>query len=300
MKVIRGMEKGIPCVLALGMFDGVHRGHRALLRMTREEADRRGVEAAVWTFDRIPVAVLQPEKGILQLSTEEERLDLLAEAGMDRTILIPFDRETAAVEPEAFLREVRDQLKPVCLIAGYDYSFGRSGRGNTEMLKAFGAANGIDVYIVPPVEADGSKISSTRIRAELANGNVSKAAELLGQPYGIIGRVVHGKGMGRTLGYPTANIGVSAEKLLPAYGVYACELEWEGERRNAVVNIGLQPTLPSGNVTVEAFIPDGEYDLRDKRVKLLLKERIRGEKKFESVDALKKQIAEDIKKAKGM
>ena len=300
MKVIRGMEKGIPCVLALGMFDGVHLGHRALLDLTREEADQRGVEAAVWTFDRIPVAVLQPEKGILQLSTEEERLDLLEEAGMDRTFLIPFDRETAAVEAETFLREVRDLLKPVCLVAGYDYSFGRFGRGNTGMLEAFGRENGIDVRIVPPVEADGSKISSTRIREELAAGNVRKAAELLGHPYGIAGQVVRGKGVGHTLGYPTANIGISAEKLLPAYGVYACELVWEDQKHSAVVNIGLQPTLPSGNVTVEAFIPDGEYDLREKQVNLLLKERLRGEKKFESVDALKKQIAEDIKQAKGM
>lgn len=300
MKVIRAMEKGTPCVLALGMFDGVHRGHMALLRLTREEADRRGVEAAVWTFDRIPAAVLQPEKGIRQLTTEEERLDLLTEAGMDRAFLIPFDRETAAVEPEAFLHEVRDLLRPVCLVAGYDYSFGRFGRGNTEMLKAFGQENAIDVYIVPPVEAEGRKISSTRIREELAAGNVRKAAELLGHPYGISGQVVRGKGMGRTLGYPTANIGVTEEKLLPAYGVYACELVWETERHAAVVNIGLQPTLPSGGVTVEAFIPDGEYDLRDREVTLLLKERIRGEKKFDSVEALKAQIAEDIKKAKGM
>lgn len=300
MKVIRNMEEGTPCVLALGMFDGVHRGHMALLRLAREEAEWRNVEAAVWTFDRIPAAVLRPEKGIRQLTTEEERLELLAQAGMDRAFLIPFDRETAAVEPEAFLREVRDQLKPVCLVAGYDYSFGRYGRGNTEMLEAFGRENGIDVRIVPPVEADGSKISSTRIRDELAAGNVKKAAELLGHPYGIFGRVVRGKGMGKTLGYPTANIGVSGEKLLPAFGVYACELVWEDQRHDAVVNIGLQPTLPSGNVTVEAFIPDGEYDLREKPVWLFLKDRLRGEKKFESVDALKKQIAEDIKKAKGM
>ena len=297
MKIVQGIQPGRPCVLALGTFDGIHRGHAALLTETLRRAKETQTEAAMCTFDRIPAAVLQPEKPIGMLMTTDERLHELERLGFDTVYLMHFDRETAAVTAEEFLLSLIEKIRPVCLVAGYDYRFGRNGLGTPEMLEQYGKQYGFSVSIVPPVEMNGIRISSTGIRHELAAGNIRAANEQLGYDYSLTGTVVHGKGMGKSLGFPTANIDVPAEKQLPAYGVYACELNWETQTARAVVNIGLQPTIPSGRVTVEAFIPGVEVDLLGREVRLNLKDRIREEKKFDSIDQLKEQIAKDIKTA---
>ena len=297
MRILRGIQPGNPCVLALGTFDGIHRGHSVLLEKTLREAAERHTEATVCTFDRIPAAVLHPERRTGMLMTAEERLRELERRGFDSVCLIPFNAETMSITAEEFMTVLTENLHPVQMVVGFDYRFGRGGLGDPELLARFGEKAGFGVTVTDAVEEDGIKISSTRIRQELENGNIAKANALLGYEYSLEGNVVHGKGVGRTLGFPTANIEVPEEKQLPAFGVYACELTWNDLRRKAVVNIGLQPTLPSGKVTVEAFIPDGEYDLREKSVRLTLKTRIRGEKKFGSVDELKRQIAEDVKTA---
>lgn len=297
MRVIRGLQPGKPCVLALGTFDGIHRGHDKLLEKTLTEALKSQTEACVCTFDPIPAAVLHPENRTGMLMTAGERLKELERRGFDTVYLIPFNEETAAISAQEFAADLAEKLHPVQLVVGFDYRFGRYGQGDPEMLSRFGKQYGFGVTVIEPVEEDGIKISSSRIRQELNAGNLTKANSLLGYEYALEGTVVRGKGVGKTLGFPTANIEVAGEKQLPAFGVYACEAAWDGMIRKAVVNIGLQPTIPSGKVTVEAFIPDGEYDLLERNVRLTLKARIRGEKKFDSVDELKKQIAEDIKTA---
>lgn len=297
MRIVQGMRDGKPCVLALGTFDGIHRGHDSLLSETIREAAERQTEAAVCTFDRIPAAVLHPEKEIGMLMTAGERMEELERRGFDSVYLVPFSKETASVTAEEFMTALTEELHPVKLVVGFDYRFGREGLGDPEMLSRFGKEHGFSVTVMPPVEEDGIKISSTRIRRELSEGNIGKVNGLLGYEYTLSGTVVSGKGMGKTLGFPTANVEVSGEKQLPAFGVYACELIWNGMSRKAVVNIGTQPTLPSGKVTVEAFIPGGEYELRDCTVRVRLRARLRDERKFPTVEELKKQIAEDIKTA---
>lgn len=297
MRIVQGIQSGKPCVLALGTFDGIHRGHSTLLKETLRRAKETRTEASVCTFDRIPAAVLRPEKAIGMLMTADERMNELEQLGFDTVYLMHFDRETADITAEEFAMSLIGKLRPVRLVVGYDYRFGRNGTGTPEMLQQMGEQHGFTVTVVPPVELNGVRISSTGIRQELATGNIRAANELLGYDYSLTGTVVRGKGLGKGLGFPTANIDVPAEKQLPAYGVYACELRWGTEARRAVVNIGLQPTLPSGKVTVEAFIPNEEVDLLGREIRLELRDMIRKEKKFDSVDQLKIQIAEDIKTA---
>ncbi len=279
-----------PCVLVLGMFDGVHLGHRALLSQGLEIAREKGLPLTVCTFEPHPMEVLRPDLAPKRLATRGERAGLMAECGVDVLAEVRFTRSLADREPEAFLEDMRDRFRPVCVVCGYNFTFGRSGRGDGELLSAWSSANGIATRVVPAVCVGGKPVSSTRIRGCLAAGDVSEAARLLGSTYGLAGAVQHGKRQGRTMGFPTVNVKIPARKLLPAYGVYACGVRYRGEQHPGIVNVGRHPTLPEGAVTAEAHILDDSPDLYGEPVRVSFLRFMRPEKPFRGKEELAAQI----------
>ncbi len=294
MKIIRNSEPAGPRVIALGTFDGVHLGHRELIRRGKELALEEGVPLRVYTFDRHPLEILRPEAAPGRLQTPEEQAERMAEYGVDELRVLAFTRETAETEPGDFLRGLREECRLRAVTAGWNYTFGRGGRGTAELLREDAEAHGYRAVIVPAVRTrEGEIISSSAVREKLRRGDVGGAEEMLGFPYRISGTVVSGKHQGTRIGFPTANIRTGENKLLPAWGVYACELESEGQRWNAVVNIGCQPTIPSGQMTVEAHALGAEVDLYGKRAAVVLRKFLRPERRFSSVGELTAQIARD-------
>ena len=294
MRVIRSAEPAGGRVIALGTFDGVHRGHRALIYEAKRLAGEFGVPLRVCSFDRHPLEVLRPQDPPDMLSTIPEKAREMFSLGVDEMELIPFDRAMADMEPEAFLERLRTLTEAKAIVAGWNYSFGRKGRGDAELLKKDGEEHGYRVLIVPPTSLeDGTAISSSLVRQKLREGLVEEAADLLGHPYTITGTVAQGKHQGHGLGFPTANIAPWKRKALPKYGVYACVLETGGEILPSVANVGVQPTLPSGHVTVEAHILTECPDLYGRKACLTLLSMLREEKKFDSPEELKAQIAKD-------
>lgn len=294
MRVIQKPQNAGERVVALGTFDGVHRGHRALLLTARQLADELGVPLRVCTFNRHPLEILRPDNPPVMLSTIPEKASQLFSAGVDETELIPFDRSIADLEPEQFLERMHSMITVRGIVAGWNYSFGRNGRGNADLLQKDGEKHGYRVIIVPPTTLeDGTVISSSLVRRSLLDGDMEKAAELLGYTYSLTGTVAQGKHQGHKLGFPTANIEPWKRKALPKYGVYTGMLETDTEMLPAVVNIGIQPTIPSGKVTVEAHILTESPELYGQKVRLSLLKMLRPEKRFNSVEELTQQIEQD-------
>ena len=218
--------------------------------------------------------------------------------GVDELELICFNRNTADMEPEFFLQRLRNSMGIQAVVVGWNYTFGRMGRGNADMLSADGKTHGYRVIIVPPETLeDGTAISSSLVRQTLKEGKIMEAGYILGYNYTITGTVAQGKHQGRTLGFPTANIEPWKRKALPKYGVYTCMLETEGQIMPSVVNIGVQPTIPSGNVTVEAHALEPCSSMYGQKVRLTPLTMLREEKRFDSTEELKAQIEKDRNKA---
>jgi riboflavin kinase/FMN adenylyltransferase len=302
-----------PLAVAIGNFDGVHRGHQALIQAARARAAARpgpppGAATAL-TFTPHPARVFAPALAPPLIMSLERRLELLAEAGVEIAVVEPFTRELAAVEAEDFVRGVlADKLGARDVVVGYDFSFGRGRRGDPAMLARIGAERGLAVTVVPPVMADGLVCSSTKIREFALEGRVEGAALLLGRPFEVEGVVVRGAGRGRKLGVPTANVAVEGE-LLPRLGIYAGRariLDEDGERapgggHRAAVSVGSNPTfVAGGGVSVEAHLLDWSGDLYGRRLRVELTARLRDEQRFESVEALVEQIEADIARVRAL
>ena len=298
MRLIHEMQKTGKRVIALGTFDGVHKGHRRLIRCAKTLALEAGIPLRVCTFNRHPLEVLRPNEPPELLSTLPEKAAQICRLGVDEMELIPFNRETANMEPEIFLQSLRKTMEIHAVVVGWNYTFGRLGRGNADMLSADGEAHGYRVIIVPPETLeDGTVISSTLVRKTLKQGKITEAGSMLGYNYTITGTVAQGKHQGRMLGFPTANIEPWKRKALPKYGVYTCLLETQKQTMPAVVNIGVQPTIPSGNVTVEAHVLEPCPPMYGQKVRLTLLTMLREEKRFGSPEELKVQIEKDRKRA---
>ena len=298
MRVIQKPQNAGERVVALGTFDGVHRGHRALLLTAKQLADELNVPLRVCTFNRHPLEILRPDNPPVMLSTIPEKASQLFSAGVDETELIPFDRSIADLEPEQFLERMHSMITVRGIVAGWNYSFGRNGRGNADLLREDGEKHGYKVIIVPPTTLeDGTVISSSLVRRSLLDGDMQKASELLGYTYSLTGTVAQGKHQGHKLGFPTANIEPWKRKALPKFGVYTGMLETDTEMLPAVVNIGIQPTIPSGRVTVEAHILTESPELYGQKVRLSLLKMLRPEKRFDSVEELTQQIEQDREEA---
>ena len=294
MRVIQSASPAGERVAALGTFDGVHRGHRSLVRSAKRLAAEMDVPLRVCTFNRHPLEIIRPGNPPELLSTMPEKAAQMCRLGVDELELIPFDRRMADLEPEAFLDRLRHMMDLRAVVAGWNYSFGRKGRGDADMLTADGRTHGYQVLIVPPETLeDGTAISSSLVRMKLKEGLTAEAGDLLGYEYTITGTVAQGKHQGRKLGFPTANIEPWKRKALPKYGVYTCLLETGEDLLPAVANIGVQPTIPSGHVTVEAHALRPCAALYGQKVRLTPLTMLREEKRFDSARELQAQIEKD-------
>ncbi|MCM2250170.1 MAG: bifunctional riboflavin kinase/FAD synthetase [Geothrix sp.] len=284
-----------PFLVTLGTFDGVHAGHRELLRIAAARAKAAGLRAAVVTFDPHPAVVVAPQRRPKLLMTLEQRLAAFEAEGMDLAWVIPFSRAFSELSPAAFLDRLRTVLSPVELHVGRAFAFGRDRSGTVETLEAWGAEHGCAVHTLALRAPDGGRLSSTRIREALDRGEVEAAAELLGHPYTLTGVVVEGDRRGRHLGFPTANLAWEQEQL-PAFGVYVTEafLPHHGGARLGLTNVGEKPTFEGRRLTVETHLPDFEEDLYGARLHVRFLHRLRGEARFASVDELRDQIARDV------
>jgi riboflavin kinase / FMN adenylyltransferase len=304
-----------PAVVTVGMFDGVHRGHRALLDRVAAEAAARGLLAAAVTFDRHPLAVLRPGSEPPLLTTLDRKVELLGQAGMDAVLVLAFTKELSEVGAEAFAAEVLfDALAARAVVVGENFRFGHKAAGDPALLAELGRPRGVEVVAVP-LHADGDQVvSSTRVRAELAAGDVAAAAASLGRPYAVEGEVVVGDRRGRAvLGVPTANLAVPAGIALPADGVYAGHLtdatpEGSGEpqggapvdrgiARPAAISVGTNPQFGTDR-RVEAHVLDFDADLYGHRVSVGFAHHLRGQATFAGVDELAAQIRADIDQAR--
>ena len=290
-------------VVTIGAYDGVHLGHQAVLRLVRELADARGLEAALVTFDRHPAEVVRPESAPRLLTTLEQRLELLDATGdLDLCWVLTFDEARSKEAAEDFVREVLvDGIGARLVVVGADFHFGHRRGGNVPLLERMGAELGFEVLglglVAVEGEASGVPYSSTRIRELLAKGDVAEAARLLGRPHEVRGVVERGDQRGAEhLGFPTANLTVPERICLPADGVYAGTFVAEDEvERPAAISVGTRPTFyEDGDVLVEAYVLDFDGDLYGQRVKVRFREWVRGQERFDSTEALVEQMNADV------
>lgn len=308
MEIFRGVSKleraFRRAVLTIGNFDGVHVGHQAILRTIVDRARALGGESVLYTFEPHPRRVLQSEKALRLLETFDQKMEMLAALGVDAVIAEPFDRDFARVSPAQFIEDyVHARVRPVEVYVGYDFHFGRDREGSMRLLTERGPHLGFSVTVVPEVSVEGRDVNSTRIRQLLAEGQVEEAALLLGRAFCVRGEVTVGDRRGRTLGFPTANLAPETE-ILPAPGVYYGHLRRLDAGRDAkpwpvVTNVGYRPTFRDGrDLVAEAHLIDFSGDLYGLEVDLSFEGRLRGEIRFESVDALRAQIALDVASAR--
>jgi len=282
--------------LTVGVFDGVHRGHQAILRPLVEAAHESGNPAAVLTFDPHPAIVLGHRTDLKCLTTPEERAELLGSLGVDFVITLKFDQSVAHTPAAEFMARLKARLGLTQLWIGYDFALGKDREGNAARLTEIGRQLGYVVRVVEAVTDESGVISSTTIRKLIATGQVRETADLLGRLHSLRGPVMHGDGRGRRIGIPTANLDVPAGKAIPANGIYAC-WAWLGtEKHAAAVNIGTNPTFTPDKQApnVEAYVLDIDRDLYGQDVKLEFAARLRDEMKFPSVEALVGQIWQDV------
>jgi riboflavin kinase/FMN adenylyltransferase len=287
--------------LTIGNFDGVHMGHIALVRRARELVGASGRVVAL-AFDPHPVSVLRPESAPARLTTFVRRRELLMAAACDEVVQLAPTAHLLGKSPEDFLRSVVDRYRPLYLVEGDDFRFGKARAGDVKTLAALGPSMGFEAVLVPPVEVVLSdhlvvRASSSIVRWLLLHGRVADAARVLGRPYELAGTVVRGDQVGRQLGFPTANLKPDRPLVLAA-GVYGARASWEGGAADAVVNVGYRPTFGENQYWVEAFLLDFSGDLYDRTLRIEFLERIRPEMKFSGVDALKAQVMADIEAAR--
>jgi riboflavin kinase / FMN adenylyltransferase len=282
--------------ITIGSFDGVHRGHQALVKNLVDVAHRSGSPAAIITFFPHPAVVLRNISDPYYLSSPDERAELLAELGVDYLITLPFTPELAAVSAKDFMQMLSTHLGLRRLWVGSDFALGRNREGDVPRLRQIGETLGFEVQVVNPITENGETISSSLIRTMLRAGRVSEAARLLGRNYAVPGEVIHGDGRGRSLGIPTANLAYWPQRLLPAFGIYANWLCIGSQCFPAVSNVGIRPMFvkPGSGPQVEAHVLDFDQDLYGQEVSLEFVEFIRSEQKFPSVDAMLEQIKLDI------
>ncbi|MBQ4611392.1 MAG: bifunctional riboflavin kinase/FAD synthetase [Clostridia bacterium] len=279
-------------VIALGTFDGLHRGHRRILEVMERTAEELGLEKAVYTFSNHPLEAFGAAPG--RLMTDEERLNELGRHG--RVIAERFDMALASTPPEEFARRMAGEQGMAVAVAGFNYTFGSRGSGNMQILREYGAKYGFEVLEIPPLEYGDEPISSTRIRSAIEAGDMASANQMLGRAYSLTGPVIANKGIGRRIGFPTANVLPYGGLVLPKSGVYACYVLLKGRRYGAVTNIGSNPTVHGESITIEPHILDFSEGIYGEILTVEFLEFLREEIEFPSVEELSAQIGRDAKK----
>jgi riboflavin kinase/FMN adenylyltransferase len=297
MRIIRDLSQASverETVLTIGAFDGLHLGHRSLLNRLMRSAQEAHRLSGVVTFDPPPRMVLTPDNNLICLTTMEDKIELLQQWGLDLLVIIPFTWEVARTSARDFVWPLRDRLQMAELWVGWNFALGRGREGDPPALRRLGQDMGFDVNVIEPVTEGGAAISSTEIRNLLGSGQVREAAELLGRYYQISGVVVPGVGQERRVGYPTANLNVQQTCTLPGSGIYAGYAIAQGKRYPAVANIGTRPTFGEGPPTVEVHLLDFVGELPGELLHVQFVERLRDERRFADVKALRAQIKKDI------
>lgn len=299
MKFIRGIhnikEQHRGCVLTIGNFDGVHRGHQALMSQLREEGRKRNLPVMVMLFEPQPLELFAGDKAPARLTRLREKLKYLAEAGIDEVVCIRFDRRFAALSAQSFIAELLvEKLNVKFLAVGDDFRFGAGRLGDFLLLQKAGAEYGFDVVSTQTFCDGGKRISSTAVRQALADDDFVLAQSLLGHPFSISGRVVHGDALGRTLGFPTANLPLR-RAVSPVKGVFAVEVHGlTSQPLPGVANIGTRPTVKGLRQQLEVHLLDINMNLYGQHIDVVLKKKLRNEQRFASLEALKEQIAKDV------
>ena len=288
-------------VVTVGSFDGVHLGHMAVLREIASRARASNRASVLVTFEPHPMEVVNPLAAPLLLTTSVERREVLAQSELDYAVILRFDERLRALAPEAFVHFLRRRLRLRELVIGEDHGFGRGRAGDVVMLRALGAEFGFAVDVVPPVsDPVAGIVSSSRIRTAIAHGDLALARRMLGRPFALSAVVAPGARRGRSIGVPTVNLPVPPRKALPPDGVYAVWVEWPGGRSGGMLNQGPRPTVGDLSRTIEAHLFDFDGDLYGAWVRIEWVERIRDVRRFDSLDVLKSQLAEDARVARGI
>ena len=285
-------------VLTIGVFDGVHLGHKALLSEIKAQAKQSDSLSCVVTFRYHPDELLSPNKSLPYLTSLNQRVKLLKAEGIDLVVMLTFNTELAALEARDFINLLKKHLKMRGLVVGPDFALGKGRQGNIEYLRQVGQEMGFTVTTVPPVQVNRETVSSTAIRHALADGNMKRVENFAGRYFSFTGKVVQGEQRGRKLGFPTANLDVHPRQALPPFGIYATLAHIGGKTYQSVTNIGIRPTFTEGRRTIEVYILDFDKDIYGKELKVDFIEKLRDEKKFSSADELIKQMAEDVKQGR--
>ena len=289
-----------PLFLAIGVFDGVHRGHQAVISTSADHAAASKGTPVVVTFDPHPEKVLRQQAAPHLLSATEHKIALIRALGVEHLLIITFDKQFAATEPEDFVQKLVIHSKPLREICvGHEWSFGKNRRGNLDLLKKLGAKFNFDVVGIPPVKINGAVVSSTAIRQAIEKGDLAKAAEMLGREYTILGTVTRGDNLGKKIGFPTANLSAHSEQF-PPNGVYVAEARIDGELYRGVINLGIRPTVSSGKSerVLEIHLFDFNRDIYGHDVEVRFLKFLRPEKKFQDLDTLVQQIRQDVEQAR--
>jgi riboflavin kinase / FMN adenylyltransferase len=289
-----------PIFLAIGVFDGVHLGHQSVISTSTSHARSANGTPVVITFDPHPLKVLRPQKAPHLLTATQHKIALIRDLGVEHLLVIPFDKNFAATPPENFIEQLvmdSNPLGEICV--GHEWSFGKDRRGNLDLLKKLGAQFDFHVIAIPPVKVDGTVVSSTAIRRAVEKGDLATAATMLGRDYTILGTVVSGSKIGKKLGYPTANLSAHSEQF-PPNGVYFAEATLDGALYPGVVNLGYRPTVSSGKPerVLEIYLLDFDRDIYGKDVEVRFIRYLRPEQKFDSLEALVRQIERDVRQAR--
>ncbi|MES2691139.1 MAG: bifunctional riboflavin kinase/FAD synthetase [Bacteroidota bacterium] len=299
MKVYRSLEE-LPqiknAIVTQGTYDGVHAAHKVILDRVKQIAKEKNGETVVMTFDPHPRMVLFPDDhGLRLLNTLDEKIAALEQEGIDHLLIIPFTKEFSRLTSLQFIRDIIvNKIGTKVLVIGYNHRFGKNREGSFEHLKEYSGLYGFDVEEIPEQDIDEIAVSSTRIRKALEEGDVLLAAKYLGKPYTITGLVTKGKQLGRTIGFPTANIKVEdPNKLIPANGVYAVKVFINTRTFNGMLNSGVRPTVDGLTHTIEVHLFDFNEDIYDQTIKVAFVDKLRDEKKFDGLDALTNQLQKD-------
>jgi riboflavin kinase/FMN adenylyltransferase len=292
---LAGFSRDCDSLVTIGVFDGVHLGHKHLIGQTKELASQQGLCPAIVTFHRHPQDILTPDQSPPFLTDTFEKACLLRNEEVDTVIILTFTPELSRLSARQFVALLQDKIRMKGLVIGPDFALGHKGEGNIPTLRLLGEEMGFSVTVVPPVRKNGDIVSSTAIRRAMADGDMDKVQRLMGRPFSLHGKVIHGKGRGAGLGFPTVNLSILSGQAVPSEGVYATQAHVENFSYPSVTNVGMSPTFGNAELTIESYLLDYHSDLYDREVKIDFIRKIRNEIKFESAKELVEQIYEDIR-----
>jgi len=290
-----------PMACGLGNFDGVHLGHQRLIKELLRQSKIKDMESAILTFEPHPTKILQPEKTDPLIMTLKQKENVIKSFGIDNLIFAPFTRDFSRINYKDFIEDVLiKKCRAKTIVVGFNYRFGSMGEGNAAILKEICGKEGIDTIIIPPVTYEGKIVSSSLIRSLISEGNVKKAGEFMDRPFSIEGAVVYGDARGRRLGFPTANVAYSPDIVLPARGVYATLVIWQGKTLKGITNIGTRPTFNKSQTTLEVHIFNFNEQIYGQTLEVVFVEKIRDEIRFEGPAELISQVKKDFARAKNI